>query len=281
MGLSKALGILLVLTFFVFAVSGAHAQSLDTSEFDEAYQEYRLALEEYQKAHQEYSLARSQFLRFGTLTSRENAHEKTVRMLEAADEVIITHLRAVLIRLEMSENINNLQKAESRLSIQEEISWFTDHQANLSSSLTLNDLERDARIANTRYEQFYLKVVYQALAAISSGKLETFQERFSENFEELNIKLTNIRLDERDEYRLNEFELKRIDDWLLEIRNLVMRSEEKQLEADVKILELQLTRRVTRGTYDNLIKTLSESFQHLKQASLYVNEIVKDIKTQG
>lgn len=249
------------------------------TEFDRLYQEYSIKLEEYRRAHDEYILARSQYLKFKTLTSQNTAKEKTVVFLEARDETVISHIKALKERLKETQGIPDATRDGIITRLDDEISWFSDHKSRVSGAGSLDDLVSDSVEAKRRYEQIE-PLLYEALSIISSGRVNRFRERLDETFSSVSQKVTQIREEEREEFKFDTRKLEIIDRWIFDTEARIIRSQEKQVEADQLISEFPSLKKKGASNYNEVLEVLAESQQYLKEASLFVKEIIREIKTE-
>lgn len=272
------LGFALVFLLFVFA---RPTVSQNTSNFRQAFSTYQDTLEDYQEKHGEYVLKRAQYLRFGTQKSQTDAKEATVAMLQARDRVIIDYLRALKARLEETPGVSDERLTNFQNRIDEEIAWFTDHRNRLTSAGTLDDLVEDSDEARDRHETTTEVLFYELLSHLGLAKVNDLQTRMETTTSLLEDKVDEIRNDEREGYSFSNSKMQVIDRWLLETNNLLIRSDEKQKEALDLISEMIETRR--RNTlvsdYNDVIIKLGESRQFLNEASSFLQELIRELKT--
>lgn len=273
-----AIFILLCLSLSLIFVSRVYAQELEESEFRKVYREYTLSVERYKKAHENYVLARSQYLKFNTLQSKTNARNATLAMLEARDEVAISYLDALKAKLEETPGISVDALDALYFRIDEEVAWFSDHKARLSSAATPEDLVDDSDQARDRYKSI-TPLFYEILSTISSGKLESFRVRFAEVFNAIKDKVNEIREEEREGYSFSSNKLQIIDRWIFETENRVSRAEGKKIEAGQLMDEIGEKRKDNRSIYERVLVKQGESLLYLKEASSFLKEMVREIKT--
>jgi len=88
-----------------FAIQSDEPVKTEKTAYERQYEEYQEKLKNYNSLHQDYILKRSQYLRFETLTSQEDAHNATVKMLQARDETVISYFLTLKIKLLDDENV--------------------------------------------------------------------------------------------------------------------------------------------------------------------------------
>ena len=281
----RILACIVFLFFFsslFFAPSIVFSQEIEESEYRKAFANYSLTFEQYKSAHSEYVLARAQYLRFNTLQSKTNAREATQAMLEARDEVIIIYFTALRKKLEETPGIDDDRLNALYFRIDEEQAWFSEHKERLSTAGTPEDLVEDSKEARGRFDSIE-PLFYEILSTIASGKVKSFRERLVDIFTVITAKVNEIKSEEREEYSFSAEKFRTIDRWNFETENRVSRSEEKQIEASDLISQFREKRRgrrrVDRGQYNSVLLKLGESRQYLKEASSFLIEIVREIKT--
>ncbi|MFV1917361.1 MAG: hypothetical protein ACC618_02705 [Patescibacteria group bacterium] len=270
------LSITLFLGTFVYVPTTSYSQSF--SSYSQAFEDYSLAVEGYKRVHDDYVLARSQFLRFQTLTSQNNAKEATAKLLEKRDDVIIKYLTALKEKITDTEGVPDATREGLFFRIDEEISWFSDHMGRVSSAGSLDDLVLDSNEAKKRFEQAD-SLIYESLSLISVGRLNNFRDRLEATFSQLREKVNQIRDEDRSEYKFSTRKLERIDRWIFETENRITRSNEKQQEVDKLMVRFGEQRKNNSGLYNSVLVGLGESQQYLEEASLFVKEIIREIET--
>ena len=268
--------LVVVLTINILSTSVIYSQG--PTEFDRRYQEYSIKLEEYRRAHDEYILARSQYLKFKTLTSQNTAKDKTAVFLEARGEVVISYIKALKERIKETQGIPDATRDGINTRLDAEISWFSDHKGRISGAGSLDDLVSDSDEAKRRYEVIE-PLLYEALTVVSSGRVNRFRERLDETFSSVSQKVTQIREEEREEFQFDTRKLEIIDRWIFDTEARIIRSQEKQVEADQLISEFPSLKKKGASNYNEVLEVLAESQQYLKEASLFVKEIIREIKT--
>ena len=264
---------------YVYSQTPSPAVVEENDEFDEAYTSYLKGVEEYQIVHNEYILRRSQYLNFKTLKSQQDAHDATVKMLQARDNVVIIYLVALKARLQEAIGIAPARSEGLKIRIDEERGWFTEHRNEVSSAGTLDDLVSDSNEA----EKHFLSVeplFYEILSVIAQGRITDFTERTDELTMQVDAKVEQIRSDDRSEYTFSSDKFSVLDRWMFEAENRVTRSKEKQIEADVNILDYSRKRGGSIiSNYNSISSTLGEAQLFLKEANTFLKEIIREIKT--
>ena len=272
-----------LITFRLIFTPLAYTQGEVTpeTEFENAYKEYQLQMDEYQEVHEEYILRRSQYLRFGTLKSQQDARDATVAMLQVRDDVMVLYLIAVSERLHEARGLEDARREGLTLRINEEIGWFKDHRGKIPSAGTLEDLEEDSDEAKKRFD-LVEPLIFEVLSTISSGKLGDIKGRLKDIQGSLKEKIEEIKSEEREEYSFSERKLQILDRWIFEADNRIVRGDEKQVEADAIILTFGSPKANEDWLtiYNDVLIKLAESQQFFKEASSFMKEIVREVKTK-
>jgi len=90
-------------------------------EFDNVYETYLDDIDTYDKAHNEYIFRRSQYLNFKTLKSQQEAQGATLVMLQTRDQVAISYLRALDVRLNNAIGVPQARHEGLNIRINEEV----------------------------------------------------------------------------------------------------------------------------------------------------------------
>ena len=178
--------ILLLVIFFSFLSVTIPVNVSAQSVYDQTFEEYKLSLEEYSQLHDDYVLARSQYLRFDTLTSRNNAKEATRSMLAARDEVLIRYFESIIARTGEIDGLDQSTKDRLSSQLSDEVQWFGDHKASLVGAGSIEDLVADSNEARQRYNTLG-PIIYEPLSQIPYGRVKRFQDRLNENFLALSV----------------------------------------------------------------------------------------------
>lgn len=282
---------LAVFILFVCVVNVVHAQNSTGSanpptptpteapfNFDKAYKDYVFTTDQYNKAHSDYLLARAQYLQAKTLASQTKAKEATSAMLEARDDVMATYLLALRQRLVESIGIDDTTKNGITSRVDTEVSWWRNHKSKIDSAGTLEDLVSDSNEGLTHYPTTEA-LSYEILATIPLGKEQVFRNSFNDLLSNTKTKISQIRTN-------GDHDTTNAERWVIETENKLTRSLEKEVEAQKLMPDLQTLPKAGEQSkkadiYNSVIMRLSESIQFLKEATGYMKEVIKQIKTKS
>lgn len=270
-----------VLLMVFLKVPHVYSQN-DSTDFTAAFEKYNQSVENYQTLHDDYVLARAQYLRFGTQKSKTEAEDVTTNMLQARDDVVIDYLYLLEARLNTTVGVEPARRESMVLKLDEEISWFSDHRDSLTSAGDLEDLVSDSDEAKDHYNAT-LPLFYETLANVSYGRVTDYRNRLEDILNESKSKLDEIRNeDEKNSFSFEKFQT--LDRWVFESENLISRSSDKQNDADELLNELSTGKRRNNkyiSLYNQILTDLTDSQQLLKDATGYLGELLKEVKTEN
>jgi hypothetical protein len=260
---------LIFFLIFLFSLP-ASAQDFD---FNRALSDYLYNFNLYRERYQEYMLAREAYLKYRTLTSKNTALEKTLKMAQSRDETVRTYLIALKMKLREMPGISVYDKNIFNLRLDNEIDWYSRHKEELSSAATLEDLVDLAKTASERYQSQSEILIYQTLHKILLGKETVLKEKISNQIEATREKLREIK-------QKGDKDVLLAERWLLEIENRLLRFEEKTSTSQENMTKMERNAYSDRGqVYREFQLTLEEAHQYLKEANRYLKEVIREVKT--
>lgn len=265
----KKSAILLILLTLLFT---GNVSAQEDFNFSRAYSDYIFNLSLYNKAFENYQLARANYLASETLTSKQKAYDTTLTMLETRDETVATHLTALRMKIRELGSLTDHEKEVNYTKIDPEVSWFGQHKDNLKSAGTLEDLVEDSEEARDKYRETEV-TMYQALGAVQIGKVVSLRLEIEKIIEEIEEKLTEIRINE-------DKDTSKIERWILETETRLIRSKEKEIEAKGIHNGLKAGKKSNGQIFNNAQIKIEEANQFLREANGFLKEIIKEIKTQ-
>lgn len=261
-------------------VSEIVAREMATNnEYEEKFRKYNQNIEDYRRAHDVYKVTRAQYIRSKTQKAKTDAKEATIELLQLRDDVVISYLDLLKAKLNETEGVSDARYEGLEFEINEEIFWYEKHRGLISSAGSLDDLVEDSDDAKDR-KKLTERLYYETLSNISYGKITHYRDRVKENLEELRGKVDEVRVDERVGYSFSGKKMQVLDRWIFEADNLLLRTQDKQSEADDEINDMVENRFQQNKTksYNEVMEILSEGKQFLKEASSYLVEVIKEIK---
>ncbi|MEK7525887.1 MAG: hypothetical protein AAB546_00210 [Patescibacteria group bacterium] len=267
----KKIFIFLVVGIFLVSALATKTSAQDF-DYNRAYQDYTYNYDLYKKAHSEYDLKRAQYLQSRTLISQEEAQKATAKMLQARDQATITYLTAIRLKLAETKGVDAIQRETYYSLIDADVAWYKTHRDSISSAASLEDLVKDSDAAAERYKSTEI-TIYKSLLLVSNGKTDNFQTLISDLTGKIETKVSQIRAN-------GDKDTSDIERWILEVKNRVSRSQDKETEGWALINKLKLTDKTKITTYNAAEGKFSESLQYLKEANSFLKQIITEIKTQ-
>jgi hypothetical protein len=255
-----------LLIIFLLGFSPVLAQEFD---FNKAYQDYQYNYNLYRSSHIDYIAARSEYLNYRTLTSQTKAIEKTKEMLLNRAETLKTYLTALRIKLRETTGITNYDQNISYLKLDNKVTFISSHKNSLPSAASLEDLVK----ISTELEKAYPEIEvlsYQTLGKIIIGKESYLRQKINEQIQMLEEKINEIR---------NEGEDTTIPErWLIQTKEKIKRSEEKEKEAQTVLDRISTGDANKIFSWNKAQKLFEEENQYLKEAISSIKEIIREIK---
>lgn len=276
--LSLTLSLNLAFLFTRIAYSQEPPTIPEEQTFEDAYEEYIKASEEYNRTHEDYVLKRAQYQRFQTLRSRQDAFDATLKMLQSRDDVVISYLRILKAKIIEGIGVPDARLESLLFRMDEEITWYADHKANIPSSGSLDDLVSDSDLAETQWRRVG-PIAYETMSTLSFGKMLVFTDRTKEIFDASKTKIEAIRQEEREGYTFSANKFSILDRWMLEADGRLGRSAERLTEAERLIDDLSPLKKDSQGQHTLIITELSEAQIFLKEVNSFVKEVIRQIKT--
>lgn len=238
---------------------------------NQAYQDFLYNYNLYRQSYSEYAITKESYLKYQTLTSKNEALQKTNQMLKNQDEVVKTYLTALKLKLMETSINNNYGQNILYTKIDNEVAWYKKHQENLNSAGTIEDLTKLASDGKDEYQETEI-LIYQTLGTILNSKEDVFYEKINQNIKTLKEKIGEIRVKGDKNTSLSER-------WLLEAENRLTRSQEKQLSAQQLLTKIKASDFNKIKSYNEAQFTIQESHQYLKETNSYLKEVIKELKS--
>jgi hypothetical protein len=243
-------------------------------DYDQAYSDYVFASDTYETAHSAYLLTRAQYLQAKTLVAETRARDSAVLMLQARDEVVITYLIALRVKLSDNPGISQVTKNGYVTRLDTEISWYRDHKDKISSVGTLPDVEEDSDEASERFERVTLLLLHEVLSEISLGKLGVVRSEITELLGDIKVKASEIR-------SKGDHDVTTVERWIAAAESKITRALDKEIEAQSAAQAIVELRVKSDVQYNKVIDLTNQSLQLLKESSSNIKEIIRSIRTKS
>lgn len=264
------LRIVVIANMFVASLSAIYAQDVN---FNRAYEDYVYNLDEYKISEAKYQLKRSEYLRHKTLLSKNESIDATKEFLKARDQVVIAYLTALRGKLEETVGMSGADKEPYFAKLDSEVSWHREHKDRLDTASNLDDLVSDSNESQSQYSVTQM-VAYEALTAISTGKLNSLRGPLGDLISQVKSKISEIRESEDKDTSV-------VEKWVLDAENENTRSQEKIDAAKATLAEMKENQKSSakRSKFNSSQEEMSEAHQHIKEANRFLGEIIIEIKT--
>jgi len=264
----KKLLIFFITILFFFISYSAYAQEFN---FKKAYEDYLFNFNKYRESHGEYVTAKEAYLSYKTLTSKNTAKEKTAKLLLNEDEVIRTYLTAIRLKLSGTTGISNYEQNVIYLKLDKEVTLYLTHQDSVNVAGDLEDLVKLAQENKENYKATET-LSYQTLGSIFASKEINLRNKLNGQITLLKDKLGEIR-------QKGNKQTAKAERWLLEAENRLLKSQEKEFEAQQILSQIKTTDRYKNKDYNEAQYLFEQSHQYLKEASSQLQEVIREIKT--
>jgi len=268
--MKKQLPILSLFLFFFFFILLANQVNAQNFNFQKAYDDYLHNYNQYRQANTEFISAKQAYLNYQTLNSKENALNKTSNLIRREDEVVKTYLTALRLKLGQISSISDYELNIIYLKIDNEVAWYQNHQNNLNSTGSLEDLVKSSQTMKQRYQETEV-LAYQTLGSILAGKQAYYRIQIKQQIDSLKEKIGIIR-------QTGDKETQTAERWLLEAENRLTRSQEKEFEAQQILAKMKVSDINKIRDYNQAQYKIEESHQYLKEANHYLKEIIQEVK---
>ncbi|RJR28910.1 hypothetical protein C4564_03725 [Candidatus Microgenomates bacterium] len=264
--------IIVSISLFLFAGGAAFAQETATNDFnfEKAYADYVYSLDLYQSTHGEYKLARAQYLQAQTLVAQTKARDATAKMLTARDDVMIAYLTAIRLKLGETVGVSEIERENAYLLIDSEVQWYKTHRNKISSAGTLDDLVDDSDEAKDQFSDFTGSVIYQALSSMPIAKVSVLRNDGVSLLTNIKSKVEEVKA--RGDW---DSQIPTIERWVSETDNKITRSLDKTIETQASVP----TTKVREGDYTNVLAKVQEAYQLLREATGFMREIVRNLRS--
>lgn len=264
------MNVLLLIAFLLTKIFITPVNS-QTFDFNKAYQDYLYSYDIYQKAHSDYDIARSQYLASQTISAQTKAQDATATMLEDRDQVTMTYLTALRMRLKEVPGVDDATKNGLFSLIDTEIAWYNDHKSKLGSAGSLDDLVKDSNDAMTEFSQTQL-VIYKVLTTISIGITTDYRSRETAIIDSLRTKIAEIKVN-------GDKNVDSVERALTDAEDRLSRSVGKEQDANTLLNKMRSQDKDKLSEYNNIELSVGESLSYIKEANSIVKDSIRQIKT--
>lgn len=248
------------------------AQTTSEDPFEKAFREYQENLNNYHQTYKEYQAAKEEYFSYQTLTSKTVAFEQMLAMLKIRSLVIASYLNLIRIKLNVAETGNEaiyLQEFDRlRVDLSDEIGFYQQSEKDLSSKNSIEQLLDFSLKIESRYKEETQPLMYKSLLSLFSIREKILTKTI---YDQLGIFGEKINLLKGSGANINK-----LNQWLEDAKNKTSQANKSQSKIEEEIFTRQS---LNVGNYENLYKSLLDSFQLLEEVVFYLKEIIGEMKT--
>ncbi|HET7099191.1 MAG TPA: hypothetical protein VFI61_03095 [Patescibacteria group bacterium] len=262
-----------LIVFLSTAYSVLSTASAQTFDAEKAYLDYQFSLTTYDKSFTEYQDARDFYLKSQTLTLKEDARIKTVKMLESRDQLEIVYLTALRMKILETKGISNDDKNRIFGNIDSEVEYYKKHIENYKDDDSLENLFNKNGEAESRYKSNTSPIIYESLFLISLG--EQIGIRNDNELEYGTIKDFINSGVASGKLQMNPF-----NRWLGDIDSVIESLKKNESLASTQIQNIHGQFYSVSSSYQKALDTLTVSSKLLTQLNGFLIEVLTSIKNQ-
>lgn len=253
---------------------------VEKTAFEKQYDEYQAKIKVYATLHQDYVVKRSQYIKFKTLTSQEDAFDSTLAMLQARNDVLSAYFQTLKEKLKDGDDIPGDVEAVMTLELDDESAWLVAHQNTTSTAGTLDDLVKDSQKASNQFNQKEVAIAYKSLSTFALGRVLGYTKRTEDLFSLLKKKIDVIRSETRSDYSFSSAKFQILDRWMFDAETRIERAKQKNLSVQNLFTDKDLKQKGENAIsqYNLSLSNLGQSQLFLKEANTFMSEVIREIK---
>lgn len=266
----KIIVTILLLSLFVFVYKSTLAEGLSS---EKAYADFQFSQQVYTNSSSDFEDARDFYIKNETLTLKEDARKKLLKMLSSRDQLELVYITALRTKIVESKGLDESSKSSVFSLIDSEVAWYKDHQLNYKDGDPLEDLFNKSKESESRYKTNTLPIIYETLFLISLGDQ------------------VSIRLDNEAEYQglktlvsngvsNGKLDMNPFNRWFSDIESVINTLKTNEEKAKKQISAIHSQSYSTSSSYYSSISTLEDSVVPLSQLNNFLIEVLTSIRNQ-
>lgn len=260
----------LVSLFLLLSTSVAKAQTFDAAK---AYSDYQYQLSVYQQDYSDYQDAKTFYMENPTLQLKEDARQKTLKMLRDRDQLVATYLTAIRMQIVETTGLNDSQKGTIFGKIDSEVAWYQGHIKNYLTSDALTDLFNKSDESKSRYATNTTPIIDEGLFDIGLsqeiGLRQAHQQIYSDLKDYINQQVAAGKL------KIDPF-----NRWLNDTDTVLTELQTNESTGATKIQAVYAQNYNQNSAYNDAIQILMSSIDPLNQLNSYLTEMLTSIQNQ-
>lgn len=255
----------------VFLASKTSLAQILTAE--KAYQDYQFSLQTYTNSNSDYEDARDFYLKNQTLTLKEDARKKTLKMLKSRDQLEIVYLTALRARISESKGLSGDERNTIFGVIDNEVSWYKGHSENYKDGDALEDLFNKSKESESRYKTDTLPAIYESLFLITLGDQVGLRTENEAEYQGLKTLVSNGVAN-------GKLDMNPFNRWFTDIDSVIteLKANEDKARSQIKAVRTQAYS--ASSAYNSSISTLTNSQSLLSQLNNFLIEVLTSIRNQ-
>lgn len=226
-------------------------------------QTYKGQLEAYRTAHNRYLIAKQQYSQLQTLTSLEEAVKATREAMVARNDVLLTYLTLLRLKLIQATGINLTQKDPAIAEIEAAHEWLTQHQSDAKAATDRYQLLAVADAFSTRQESISA-LSYKTLSLLAIGKLQSVYDKTGLLSEQVEVEVVSGKADVKQEERKRA--MVEIERELATVQALF-----SEINQDIESENTKFS----RSYFSSLQRELGSIYSRLVQTLSHLSELVR------
>ena len=268
-GISLLICLSVLLSPFAYSAT-AKAQTFDAKT---AYSDYQYQLSIYQKDYSDFQDAKTFYLSNPTLQLKEDARQKTLKMLKDRDQLMIVYLTALRMQILETTGFDDSQKGAVFGRIDSEVAWYKNHSTNYINSDELIDLFTKSDEIKSRYETNTTPIINESLFAIGLSQEMGLRVAHQQIYSDLKKYID-------DQVAKGLLKIDPFNRWLNDTDSVLQLLQKNEVAAATKIQDIYTQSYGVGSIYDNSLQILTSSIDPLNQLNNYLTELLVSIQNQ-
>lgn len=260
----------LLLSLFVFVYKSTLAEELSS---EKAYSDYQFLRQVYTNSSADFEDARDFYIKNETLTLKEDARKKLLKMLISRDQLELVYITALRTKIVESKGLDESSKSSVFSLIDNEVAWYKDHQLNYKDGDPLEDLFNKSKESESRYKTNTLPIIYETLFLISLGDQVSIRLDNEAEYQGLKTLVSNGVAN-------GKLDMNPFNRWFSDIESVINTLKTNEDKAKKQISAIHSQSYSPSSTYYSSISTLEDSVVPLSQLNNFLIEVLTSIRNQ-
>lgn len=243
--------LLLVGIFFVLILGSVFLPKSVHADSVRAYQDYLYQFDQYRQRNAEFEIAKNEYLKFKTLTSENDALEKTRALLTQRAQLLRAYLLLLNEKLNESVHMIPTDKQVYQTMINNEVSFLDSHSLLIPS---VGSIEDAIEVSNHLQDHYVIlqKTIRQTIGGLTIAELSGL----AEDYDAILVSSKNLINSSSGGFTLEKQAV--IDRWVLQITN-------KRTLYQQKITQIKASNSELGASNVNKIDDIDERFTEIQR----------------